>query len=335
MKRRSCLSLLSCIAMPGMKSMFPATLWAEGQVKSDFATVNGVRLQYLDWGGRGPAMLFLPGAGHSAYIFSDIAPRFTDSFRVLGLTRRGQGRSEKPPTGYDTATLVEDIRRFLDAMKIGRVILVGHSLAGDELTRFAGTYPARVIKLVYLDAAYDRGEIRERVVLRELADVFALVAPSSQDLASLDAYRRWLRSRRYNLWSNALEADLHEIVSVTPRGIQPTMPGPVGLALAQSTEESHPDYRKVMAPALGIYAITGLASFFWLTADVDPRLRRKTEDFLRDYLIPAQRTQIERFAREVRQGTVVELANASHYCFIDKEEEVVSAMRAFLQGTRN
>src|SRR5208282_2226163 len=105
--------------------------------KVGFITVNGVRLHYLDWGGSGDTLLLLTGMGNSAHIYDDLAPKFTDSFHVLGLTRRGHGQSEKPETGYDTATLVEDIRQFLDAMKIQRVVLVGHSLAGGELTMFA------------------------------------------------------------------------------------------------------------------------------------------------------------------------------------------------------
>ena len=129
--------------------------------KTEFVTVNSVKLHYLDWGGKGETILFLHGLGDTAHIFDDLAPKFTNQFRVLGLTRRGHGQSEKPEAGYDTATLVEDIRQFLDALKIERVILVGHSLAGDELTRFAGEHPDRVIKLVYLDAAHDRAGLPE------------------------------------------------------------------------------------------------------------------------------------------------------------------------------
>jgi non-heme chloroperoxidase len=120
--------------------------------KVGFITVNGVRLHYLDWGGSGGTLLFLTGMGNTAHIYDALAPKFTDRFRVLGLTRRGFGESEKPETGYDTATLVEDILQFLDGMKIQRVSFVGHSLAGDELTMFATKYPQRVEKLVYLDA---------------------------------------------------------------------------------------------------------------------------------------------------------------------------------------
>jgi pimeloyl-ACP methyl ester carboxylesterase len=101
-------------------------------------------------------VLFLSGAGHTAHVWDEFAPRFTDQFRVLALTRRGFGESEQPHSGYQRATLAEDIRALLDSLGIRRVHLVGHSIAGEEMTRFAGSYPERVGRLVYLDAAYDR-----------------------------------------------------------------------------------------------------------------------------------------------------------------------------------
>ena len=123
--------------------------------KDGFVSVNGIRLHYVDWGGAGPSLLFLTGLGDSAHSFDRLAVGFTDRFHVLGLTRRGQGESDKPPSGYDPRSLAEDIRAFLDVMKIQRVTLAGFSVAGSEETLFAGTYPARVDKLVYLDSAED------------------------------------------------------------------------------------------------------------------------------------------------------------------------------------
>src|SRR5690348_2629985 len=73
---------------------------------------NGIKLSYLDWGGAGEPMLFLAGLGDTAHIFDDLAPKFTKRFHVLGLTRRGYGKSEKPATGYTTDILVEDIHQF-------------------------------------------------------------------------------------------------------------------------------------------------------------------------------------------------------------------------------
>src|SRR6266436_865791 len=111
--------------------------------KTGFVSVNGVRLHYVDWGGLGETILFLPGFNDTAHVYDKFAPRFTDRFHVLGLTRRGVGESEKPTTGYDTPTWVEDIRQFLDGLRINKVSLIGHSMAGGELTLLATRYPDR------------------------------------------------------------------------------------------------------------------------------------------------------------------------------------------------
>ena len=115
-------------------------------------------------------MLFLTGLGDSAHRFDAMARNFTDRFHVIGLTRRGQGQSDKPDTGYDTATLANDSKGFLDALKIKRANLIGHSLAGDEMTLFASVHPSYVARLVYMDAAYDRARSYELVRKAGLPD---------------------------------------------------------------------------------------------------------------------------------------------------------------------
>lgn len=137
---------------------------------NQFVNANGVRLQYVDWGGgnRRDVILLLPGLGDDVHRFDSFAPRFTDRFHVVGFSRRGQGQSEVPAEGYATDTLVEDIRQFLDAMHVERVDLIGHSIAGVEMTRFAVLYPMRVRHIVYLDAAYDMGAAMEAAVKAKL-----------------------------------------------------------------------------------------------------------------------------------------------------------------------
>jgi pimeloyl-ACP methyl ester carboxylesterase len=137
----------------GAASPLPGNL---GMPKIGFVTANRIKLHYLDWGGNGETILFLPGFNDTAHVYNHFALRFTDHFHVIGLTRRGVGESDKPRSDYDTSTRVEDIRQFLDTLGFYKVNLIGHSMAGDELTLFATRYPERVAKLVYLDAAYDR-----------------------------------------------------------------------------------------------------------------------------------------------------------------------------------
>ena len=128
---------------------------AQAQGQDSFARLPGITLHYVDWGGSGPVLLFLTGLGDSARAFDSLAPHFTARSHVLGLTRRGQGQSDAPASGYDPPTLAGDIRAFLDLMAIEKATLVGFSAAGSEMTYFAGAYPHRVASLVYLDAADD------------------------------------------------------------------------------------------------------------------------------------------------------------------------------------
>ena len=83
--------------------------------------LRGVRLHYVDWGGTGEVLVFLTAnGGRPERQFDALAPNFVDRFHVMGLTRRGQGESEKPPSGYDLDSLARDLAGFLDAMGLDR-----------------------------------------------------------------------------------------------------------------------------------------------------------------------------------------------------------------------
>ena len=142
--------LLTAALFAPSSRAFPQTA-----ARDAFARLPDVTLHYVDWGGTGPVLLFLTGLGDSAHAFDSLAPQFTNRAHVLGLTRRGQGQSDRPRSGYDPQTLANDIRAFLDVMNVDRATLVGFSAAGSEMTQFAGAYPQRVDKLVYLDAVND------------------------------------------------------------------------------------------------------------------------------------------------------------------------------------
>src|SRR5882672_8911819 len=147
------------IAMVACRADQPATAdpWRDSSPHAIrmVAVAPGASLEVLDWGGSGRPLVFLAGLHNTAHVFDDFAPSFTDSFHVYAITRRGFGRSSQPPDS-DAAMLVSDLRIVLDSLVLSRVLLVGHSIAGEELTGFAGSYPDRCEALIYLDAAYDR-----------------------------------------------------------------------------------------------------------------------------------------------------------------------------------
>lgn len=114
---------------------------------------DDVKLEVLDWGGSGRPLVLLAGLGNTAHVYDMIAPELAGSFHVYGITRRGFGASSVPKTGYSPEQLSDDVMAVLDALHIRRPIIVGHSIAGEELSAIGKRFPDRVAGLVYLDAA--------------------------------------------------------------------------------------------------------------------------------------------------------------------------------------
>src|SRR5437870_10253228 len=104
---------------------------------------SSVQLEVLDWGGTGQTLVLLTGIGDNAHVFDEFACQFNDRFHVIGITRRGFGRSSQPAHGYDVDTRARDDITVLDKLNIRDAVFVGHSLAGTELNKVAAAYPDR------------------------------------------------------------------------------------------------------------------------------------------------------------------------------------------------
>ncbi|MBA3444664.1 MAG: alpha/beta fold hydrolase, partial [Gemmatimonadales bacterium] len=162
----------------------------------------------LDWGGTGPAVVLLAGMGGTAHIYDDLAPQLVDKFRIIGITRRGHGASSRAAdtTTYTLNPLADDIRTILDSLGIGRASLVGHSIAGAEITRFAALWPDRVEKLVYLDSAHDFDGYDQLVAANPSWPPPVTMRQGSHN-DSLNSWRDWGKRDLWGFWSNALEVD--------------------------------------------------------------------------------------------------------------------------------
>jgi pimeloyl-ACP methyl ester carboxylesterase len=55
---------------------------------------------------------------------------------------------------YTADRLGDDVLAVIDALKIDRPVLVGHSIAGEELSSIGSRHPGKVAGLVYLEAGY-------------------------------------------------------------------------------------------------------------------------------------------------------------------------------------
>ncbi len=299
-------------------------------LKSDFVHVNGIRLHYLDWGGSGPTMLFLTGMGSSAYIYSGFAPRFTDQFRVLALTRRGHGDSDYPETGYDADTLVEDIHQFMDMLNIDKAVLVGHSLAGVELTHFAGTYPDRVEKLVYLEAMDDRRKEQEVFAQNPLKDI-KIKKEESDPPRTFAEYIAGVKRdipAFAEIWSDVWEEEYRHGTKQDEAGFfVDRMPSSVEQMLVKNLIQDYiPKPVQAMLPTLYFIGQRRPKLSDQYTAEQ----KAAYNQFHEHVVTPFFWSIIADFQNRFPHAKVIVIPNGHHYCFMAQAELVYADMQKFL-----
>ena len=147
---------LSLAFVPACLSAQQPSAWRDPSPHTiRFVTVDkNVKLEVLDWGGSGRPVVLLAGEGGTSHVFDDFAPKLTPGYHVYAITRRGYGASSAPGHGYSADRLGDDVIAVLDALKIEKPVLVGHSIGGEELSSVGSRHPERVAGLVYLDAAW-------------------------------------------------------------------------------------------------------------------------------------------------------------------------------------
>lgn len=107
-----------------------------------------LELRYLDRGRHDAVpVIFLPGYSDSCVSYLPLMRKFPSSYRLIALSQRGHGDSDKPDDGYETRRFSDDLAGFLNALEIPRAVVVGHSFGTLVAMRFAIDYPARVLAL--------------------------------------------------------------------------------------------------------------------------------------------------------------------------------------------
>jgi len=93
-----------------------------------------------------PPVVLIHGWGCSVYVFRRNMPALADGgFRVIAVDLKGHGLSDKPVASdeYTIDSLVEHLLDILDALRLERPALAGHSLGGSLIYHFASRYPER------------------------------------------------------------------------------------------------------------------------------------------------------------------------------------------------
>jgi pimeloyl-ACP methyl ester carboxylesterase len=286
-----------------------------------------VSLEVVDWGGNGPPLVFLSGLGNTAHIFDTFAPRFLPEYHVLGITRRGYGVSSSPapdPANYRVDQLGDDVLRVIDSLGLKKPVLVGHSIAGEELSSIGSRYPKRIAGLIYLDAGYP----------------YALYSAEAGD-THLDAIE--VRKQLGEYLSATPGADRKRIIAdllsqlpLLQKGLQidqkhdglyPDRPGQQrpDAPIAEAIRDGERRYTTLEVPILAIFANPHSPANYFPQVSEDKLAALSTLDQSRT------EAQVEAFEK-LKSAKVVVLPNADHYVFSSNEQDVERAMKDFLNA---
>jgi pimeloyl-ACP methyl ester carboxylesterase len=288
--------------------------------------VNGLRLHYVDWGGHGSVIVLLTGLGDSARIFDDLAPLLNAEHRVIAVTRRGYGLSAAPSDAdYSNAALVGDVLGLLDALGITRASFVGHSIAGGELAALGLRQAARVDRLVYLDAAYDRTRAPEL-----MAGMPSLPLPDAQTRTDFERLARW-REAVLGVESPAVAHNLSQVLIQTSEGWTPRTPQAVGAMVLAGDIASKPQWGAIRVPSLAIYTSKDVAD--QLPPNATAAERQALIDFsiraLRPWMLRAQADFIE----QSTCASALELPRSTHYMFLEHPQWTARTVLSFLSDS--
>ena len=130
-------------------------------MESKFVQTGKVSLEYFEQGHASDTLLLVHGYQSSAAIW-----RYTleclpeDRFRVIALNNRGAGESDQSSSygrfdeeDYSVETFSQDLFDVVDVLNLEKFTLIGHSMGGATVAKFALEHQERIKRLVLMNPA--------------------------------------------------------------------------------------------------------------------------------------------------------------------------------------
>ena len=120
---------------------------------STITTKDGVDIFYKDWG-KGQPIVFHHGWPLSSDDWDTQMLFFLQQgYRVVGIDRRGHGRSAQVSDGHDMDHYAADAAAVVEHLDLRDAVHIGHSTGGGEVTRYVARHgKGRVAKAVLMSA---------------------------------------------------------------------------------------------------------------------------------------------------------------------------------------
>jgi pimeloyl-ACP methyl ester carboxylesterase/predicted glycosyltransferase len=201
-----------------------------------FASNGGVKLFWQATGGGDRDLVLLPQCQPVVYSrqFKAQIPYLSRYFRVVTTDPRGNGRSDRPATGYDLDTRYRDLVAVLDEAVRPPFALVAYSCAGMIAFRYAVEHPGSVSHLILLSGQYAESvpqPFDEKVAPAIRGDfaayrqrLFARILPEPHSLKGIEDSIAWAGETTPDVLVESLRAiDGSNVRELLPRLTMPVL----------------------------------------------------------------------------------------------------------------
>jgi pimeloyl-ACP methyl ester carboxylesterase len=123
-----------------------------------YVYANGIRIHYyhaLPAQGK-PVMVMVHGVTDIGLCWTTLTLKLQDSYDIYMLDARGHGLTDPFTPADNGETLVKDVVAFVQAMKLEKPILMGHSMGAATVMRVGAEYPDVAKAIIMLDPMLGR-----------------------------------------------------------------------------------------------------------------------------------------------------------------------------------
>jgi len=179
----------------------------------------GLRFHYLSQGAGFPVIL-LSGFPESCYAWRKVIPELARDCRVIAPDVPGQGDSDLPTDGYDTATVAKRLDLFLSELGLDRFHLVGHDVGAWVAFTYAATFRSKIESLTLIDAGIPGVSLRPEITLKEARNRWHFLFQQVPELAESvvagreEAYITWFFRNKAARPDVFTDADIKEYTRV-------------------------------------------------------------------------------------------------------------------------
>jgi pimeloyl-ACP methyl ester carboxylesterase len=229
--------------------------------------INGLNTSY-QVAGEGNIVLLLHGWGGEAASFQPVFEWLAQTHKVYALDLPGFGKSQLPPTAWDTSDYAEFVTAFLEKFCMPKAHLIGHSFGGRISIILSAEHPEKVDKLILVDSAGIKpprsAKYYFRVGVAKIGKLLRLFGKYGNHLANAVSQRTGSKDYRD---AGDMRATLVKVVNQDLRPLLPRIAASTLLVWGENDKDTPVSFGRIMEkeiPDAGLVVLKEAGHFSYL-----------------------------------------------------------------------